>query len=63
MGAGSKDKAKGRVEEAVGAVTNDADMMRRGRVDQGAGKVKDSVGRAVDKVTDALNDDPSRDRR
>jgi uncharacterized protein YjbJ (UPF0337 family) len=60
MGAGSRDKAKGYVEEAVGAATNDADMMRRGRVDQGAGKVKDTAERVVDKVADALTDEPRR---
>jgi uncharacterized protein YjbJ (UPF0337 family) len=60
MGAGSKDKAKGYAEETVGALTDDAEMMRRGRVDQGAGKVKDKAGRAVDKVRDVLTDDPNR---
>ena len=62
MGAGSSDKAKGRIEEAVGAATDDPEMMRRGRVDQGAGKAKDSAGKVVDKVRDTLTDDPARRR-
>ena len=63
MGAGSTDKAKGRIEEAVGAATDDADMMRRGRVRQGAGKVKDTAEKVVDNVRDTLTDDPARHRR
>jgi uncharacterized protein YjbJ (UPF0337 family) len=63
MGAGSADKTKGRIQEAVGAATDDADMMKRGRINQGAGKVKDATEKVVDTVSDALTDDPARRRR
>ncbi|MDX2165774.1 MAG: CsbD family protein [Deltaproteobacteria bacterium] len=58
---GTLDKAKGRVKEAVGALTDDPKLKREGRIDQGAGSVKDAAERvkdaaekAVDKVKDAL---------
>jgi uncharacterized protein YjbJ (UPF0337 family) len=44
------DKAKGRVKEAVGALTGDTHLKNEGRVDQ----LKGSVKKAVDKVGDAL---------
>ncbi len=51
---GAVDKAKGRVKEAVGALTDDPKLKREGRIDQGAGSVKDAAERVVDKVKDAL---------
>ena len=62
MGRGSGDKAKGRVEEAVGALTDDPELKRRGRIDQTADKVKDATDKVVDTVRDTLNDEPSRRR-
>jgi uncharacterized protein YjbJ (UPF0337 family) len=44
------DKAKGRVKEAVGALTGDRRLKNEGRVDQ----AKSSVKNAVDKVADIL---------
>ena len=49
---GEGDKAKGRVKEAVGELTDDKDLKREGKVDETAGKVKEGV----DKVKDKLND-------
>jgi uncharacterized protein YjbJ (UPF0337 family) len=49
------DKAKGRVKEAVGALTGDRKMKREGKIDQAAGDVKDTADEAVDKVKDALD--------
>lgn len=50
------DKAKGRIKEAAGALTNDEKLKREGRRDQAAGKVKESVETVVDRVKDALKD-------
>jgi uncharacterized protein YjbJ (UPF0337 family) len=44
------DKAKGRLKEAVGALTGDRHLKNEGRADQ----VKSSVKNTVDKVADAL---------
>jgi uncharacterized protein YjbJ (UPF0337 family) len=62
MGSGTNDKARGRVEEAVGALTDDPELKRRGRVNQTAGKVKDATDKVVDTVRDTLNDEPTRRR-
>ena len=44
------DKAKGRVKQAVGDLTDDKDLKREGKADEIGGKVKD----AVDSVKDTL---------
>jgi uncharacterized protein YjbJ (UPF0337 family) len=51
---GTLDKAKGRVKEAAGALTDDPKLKREGRIDQGAGSVKEAAEKMVDKVKDAL---------
>jgi uncharacterized protein YjbJ (UPF0337 family) len=48
---GEGDKAKGRVKEAVGDLTDDKDMKREGKVDQAAGKAKEGVDKVKDKLT------------
>jgi uncharacterized protein YjbJ (UPF0337 family) len=63
MGSGTADKGRGRVEEAIGALTDDPELKRRGRVNQGVGKAKDAAERVIDKVGDALTDEPTRNRR
>ena len=52
---GTTDKVKGRVEEAVGVLTNDKKLKNRGRVDQAAGSVKDVIGKTIDKAVAAVN--------
>jgi uncharacterized protein YjbJ (UPF0337 family) len=54
---GTTDKAKGRVEEAVGVLTNDKKLKNRGKVDQAAGSVKDVIGKTIDKAVAAINRD------
>lgn len=54
MGSGTVDKAKGRVKEAAGALTDDESLKREGKLDQAAGKIKDGVEKAVDKVREAV---------
>lgn len=47
---GAMDKAKGRVKEAVGALTGDRKLKREGKIDQAAGTAKDAAERVVDTV-------------
>ena len=57
MGEGATDKIKGRVKEAAGAVTGDDKLKREGKIDRGAGTVKDKVSETADKVKDAVRRD------
>ena len=57
---GTKDKVKGRVEEAAGVLTNDQKLKNRGKVDQASGKVKDVIGKTIDKAVAAVNHDSKR---
>ena len=56
-GDGTTDKAKGRVKEAAGDLTDDKSLKNEGKVDRASGKVKDAVGDTADKVKDAVNPD------
>ncbi len=47
---GTTDKVKGRVKEAVGALTNDRKLKNEGKVDQASGALKDGIEKAIDKV-------------
>jgi uncharacterized protein YjbJ (UPF0337 family) len=50
------DDLKGRAKEAAGDLTDDKDLKREGKVDQGKAEVKDKVGEAADRVGDAIKD-------
>jgi uncharacterized protein YjbJ (UPF0337 family) len=50
MASGKADKAKGRIEKAVGDLTDDPEIRRRGEADEAAGKLKDTVNRGIDKA-------------
>ena len=52
---GTTDKIKGRVKEAVGALTNDKELKNEGKADQASGAVKDSLEKAIDKVKDVAS--------
>ena len=52
---GTADKAKGRVKEALGALTGDRKLKREGKIDQAAGNVKDAADKAVERVKNSLN--------
>jgi uncharacterized protein YjbJ (UPF0337 family) len=43
--AGTIDKAKGRIKEAAGALTDDPALKREGKIDQATGDVKDGIER------------------
>ena len=47
---GTTDKIKGRVKEAVGALTNDERLKNEGKADQASGAVKKAVEKVIDKV-------------
>ena len=47
------DKIKGRVEEAAGILTNNRWLKNRGKIDQAAGKAKETIGNVIDKATGA----------
>lgn len=51
---GTTDKVKGRVEEAVGVLTNDKKLKNRGKLDQAAGNAKDAIGQTIDKAVAAV---------
>ena len=51
------DDAKGRAKEAAGAITGDQDLKNEGKVDRGAGKVKDAVDSVKDKIADVVHHD------
>jgi uncharacterized protein YjbJ (UPF0337 family) len=62
MGSGKSDELKGRAKEAAGALTGDKKLKRKGQLDQAAGKVKQKVGDAVDKVKDLFRDKDEKKR-
>jgi uncharacterized protein YjbJ (UPF0337 family) len=49
------DKAKGRVKQAAGDLTDDEGLRREGKADELAGKVKGAVDTMRDKAEDALD--------
>ena len=49
------DDLKGRAKEAVGDLTDDKDLKREGKIDQGTAKVKDKVGDVADSIKDAFD--------
>jgi uncharacterized protein YjbJ (UPF0337 family) len=56
MGEGATDKAKGRVKEAAGKVTGDDRLKREGKMDRGAGSVKDKVAEGAGTVKDKVDE-------
>jgi uncharacterized protein YjbJ (UPF0337 family) len=51
------DEAKGRAKEAAGDLTDDDKLKREGKIDQGAGTVKNKVHDSADKVKDTVRRD------
>jgi len=50
------DDLKGKAKEAAGDLTDNKDLEREGKVDQGKADVKDKVGDVTDKVGDKIKD-------
>ncbi len=57
------DKAKGRIKQAAGDLTDDDRLRREGKADEMAGTAKDGLDRAADKLRDAVDDVRDRSRR
>ena len=53
---GKQDEIKGRIKEAAGAITDNDELRREGKIDQAAGKVKQAAQKVVEKVQDAVKD-------
>jgi uncharacterized protein YjbJ (UPF0337 family) len=51
---GTVDQAKGRIKQAVGALTGDDDLKAEGHVDETVGKVEAAVGRLSRKTGDGV---------
>ena len=62
MSAGKKDEIKGRLKEAAGSLTDDDDLKREGRIDQGAAKLKEKVDEAVDRAKELVTGDEQEER-
>jgi uncharacterized protein YjbJ (UPF0337 family) len=54
MGA-KADRAKGRIKEGVGGLTDNKRLKDKGRADSARGTAKKKAGRATDKVKTALD--------
>ena len=54
MSSGTVDKAKGRVQEAAGALTDDDKLKAKGKANQLAGKAKDAVETVIDTVKETV---------
>lgn len=52
---GKAGQAKGRVKQAVGAITGDKKLKAEGQVDEAAGKVQETVGTIRRKAGDAID--------
>ena len=52
--AGKAEELKGRVKETAGAVTDNDKLRREGKIEQAAGKTKQAVEKAVDKVKNVV---------
>jgi uncharacterized protein YjbJ (UPF0337 family) len=55
---GKGNKVKGRLKDAAGGLTGDADLQAEGKWDQAKGKLQDALGKAERR----LDDDPDADR-
>lgn len=53
---GAIDKISGRVKQAAGDLTDDDELEREGERDELAGKAKDAVDDAKDRVNHAIDD-------
>jgi len=50
------DKIFGRARQALGAITGDKKMKRKGQVQENKGELKDTVGTTIDKTQGKLGD-------
>lgn len=57
------EEYKGRAKEAIGDMTDDEELKREGKTEQGAARFKQKAEEATDKVTDALKGDEGDEQR
>jgi uncharacterized protein YjbJ (UPF0337 family) len=50
------DDLKGRAKEAVGDLTDNADLKKEGKADRASGKVKDAIDAVEEKAKDLVDD-------
>jgi uncharacterized protein YjbJ (UPF0337 family) len=55
MASGKSDKLKGRVKEAVGAMTGDKKLKRKGLADQACGNIKQMMEDIIETVESAFD--------
>lgn len=53
---GKTDEIKGRIKEAAGAIANDNQLRREGKINQATGKVKQAADKAVEKAKQVAKD-------
>ena len=56
MASNKAEDLKGRAKEAAGDLTDNDELKRKGKIEQGAANVKDKVEDTVDKVRDKVKD-------
>jgi uncharacterized protein YjbJ (UPF0337 family) len=56
------DEMKGRAKEAAGALGDDDDLRKEGKIDRAVSGVKEKVDAAADKVKDLVDGDDDRQR-
>ncbi|MBF0544268.1 MAG: CsbD family protein [Candidatus Riflebacteria bacterium] len=52
---GKTDIVKGRIKEAVGALTDNDKLRKEGKKDQAIGQIKQTVEKVVDKVAEEIS--------
>ena len=57
---GKTDTIKGRVKEAVGALTNDRRLKNEGKLDQATGKIKGTVEKVIDQAKNVVKGSPKK---
>lgn len=48
---GKTDKAKGKIKQAVGDLTDNKKLRREGKIDEVAGKAKEAIDKVKNKIT------------
>ena len=56
MSSSTTDKAKGRLKEAAGALTDNDKLRQEGKTDQMVGKVKETANKVIDKAKKLVED-------
>jgi len=56
MSSPTTDKAKGRLKEAAGALTDNDKLRQEGKTDQAVGKVKETANKIIDEAKKLVED-------